>query len=44
MTWLPVIGFEGVYSISDAGQVRRDKPAPHTRSGLILKTRLNRGG
>ena len=38
------MGFEGYYSVSSEGRVRRDKPAPHTRRGLILKSRVNRGG
>jgi hypothetical protein len=35
--WLPVVGFEGKYSISDHGQVRND------RRGTILTGSLKRG-
>ena len=35
--WKPVIDFEGIYSISRLGRVRRDKPGRSTHKGLILK-------
>lgn len=34
--WRPVVGYEGWYSVSNLGRVRREKPGPHTRPGLIL--------
>lgn len=44
MIWKQVVGFEGIYSVSIDGQIRRDKPAPHTRPGLILKRRYDKDG
>lgn len=41
--WKPVVGLEGVYEVSNAGAVRRIKPAPHTRPGLVLKPSLVKG-
>ena len=35
--WKPVRGFENFYSISNLGNVRRDKKAKGTRVGMILK-------
>jgi hypothetical protein len=34
--WLPVVGFEGLYAVSDRGRIRREAPAPHTCVGKIL--------
>lgn len=31
--WLPVVGWEGIYSVSDLGNVRRDAPGPNARVG-----------
>lgn len=43
--WLPVSGFEGVYSVSDLGRVRRDSAAGRARAGRILKPSVDiRGG
>jgi len=42
--WKPVVGFEGYYSVSDLGRVRRDAPAPGTRPGFILKLKPERRG
>jgi len=35
--WKPVVGYEGIYDVSDGGRVRRVKPAQGTRAGQILK-------
>lgn len=35
--WLPVVGYEGWYSVSNVGRVRRDKSVAGTRPGKILK-------
>lgn len=36
--WRPVVGYEGLYSVSDWGRVRRDKSGRgHCRAGSILK-------
>ncbi len=37
--WLPVVGWEGWYSVSDRGRVRRDAPASGTTVGRILSGR-----
>ncbi len=42
-TWLPVVGFEGIYEVSDAGRVKRVKAAPRTRPGFILKPAVTPG-
>lgn len=52
--WRDVIGYEGIYSVSNLGRVRRDRQSCGTQAGLILKTfpdkysysivTLNRGG
>lgn len=36
-TWKPVVGFDGIYSVSSSGRVRRDKPENNTFAGRILK-------
>ena len=35
--WKPVIGYEGVYSVSNLGRVRRDAPACGASVGSIVK-------
>lgn len=35
--WRPVVGYEGWYSVSSLGRVRRDRPGRRTAAGLILK-------
>lgn len=35
--WKPVVGHEGIYSISSHGQLRRDKPENNTYVGRILR-------
>lgn len=35
--WRPVVGFDGIYSISDHGDVRRDAPGHGATAGRILK-------
>lgn len=35
--WRPVVGYEGWYSVSSHGRVRRDRTGRRTHSGLILK-------
>jgi hypothetical protein len=42
--WLPVVGWEGWYEVSDLGRVRRVKAAPRTRAGYILAASVNRSG
>jgi hypothetical protein len=37
--WRPVPEFEGLYSISNLGRLRRDCPAPGARAGSILRAR-----
>lgn len=41
---IPVEGYEQYYSVSDEGQVRREKPGCGTRVGLILKPRFDSDG
>ena len=42
--WRSVVGFEGVYSVSNQGRVRRDKGGKGIVTGLILKGSLTKGG
>jgi hypothetical protein len=35
--WRPVVGYEGVYSVSSLGRVRRDVGGRGTRSGIVRK-------
>lgn len=41
-TWKPVPGYEGWYSVSDRGRIRRDLGERGTQAGLILKLRPER--
>jgi Trp operon repressor len=34
--WLPVVGYEDVYSVSNFGKIRREKPYKSTKVGRIL--------
>lgn len=42
--WKPVPGYEGYYSISDLGRVRRDKSVTRAKAGHIMKQTLSRDG
>lgn len=42
--WRPVVGYEGVYSVSNLGRVRREKKAPGARIGRILKQHFGNSG
>lgn len=37
--WKSVYGYEGIYSVSNLGRIRRDKSCQGTRSGKIIKSR-----
>ena len=37
--WAQIVGYEGIYDISDVANVRRMKPEADTFVGKILKTR-----
>ena len=41
--WLPAPGFEGIYSVSSCGKVRRDKQSAGTTAGKILSPYSSRG-
>lgn len=43
-TWKPVPGFEGIYSVSACGLVRRDAPGRSTWVGRLLGTRPTSNG
>ena len=34
--WLPVVGYEGIYEVSDLGRVKRIKPGKGTATGLLI--------
>ena len=42
--WRPVVGFEGRYSVSSAGVVRRDAGGRGARPGHVLARRIQNGG
>lgn len=42
--WRDVVGYEGVYQVSDDGQVKRIKPGKSTRAGRLLKIRVGTRG
>jgi len=42
--WKPVVGYEGIYEVSDQGQVRRIKPEKNTHVGRILIGAIDRDG
>lgn len=42
--WKSVVGYEGVYSVSNMGSVRRDKKWRNTYIGRILKPRVDNFG
>ena len=42
--WKDVVGYEGVYSVSNHGRIRRDKPAERTKPGYIIKNSTNTHG
>ena len=41
--WRDVVGYEGIYQISDLGQVRRIKAGKRTKIGLVLKPQMAGG-
>lgn len=42
--WMPVVGHEGVYEVSDLGRVKRVAPGQGTHVGRILKPVIDRKG
>jgi hypothetical protein len=36
MRWAPIVGYEGIYEVSDEGDVRRIAPGKRTRPGRVL--------
>lgn len=42
--WLPVVGWEGLYEVSDKGRVRRVAPGPGTRYGRVLNRTILTSG
>jgi hypothetical protein len=42
--WKPVVGYEGIYSVSDAGRVRRDAPGQGARPGAVLRPSTMKSG
>lgn len=43
-TWKPVVGYEGLYEVSNLGRVKRIAVGPGARAGRILKARRLNGG
>lgn len=43
-TWRPIVGYEGRYEVSDAGEVRRVSGGCGARPGRILATHRDRYG
>ena len=42
--WLPVVGFEGIYDVSDHGRVKRVKGGPGAVVGRIIRHCINQYG
>lgn len=42
--WAPVVGYEGVYEVSDRGNVRRVVQRRHYPAGSLLRPALKQGG
>lgn len=42
--WLPIPGYEGLYSVSNFGRIRRDSACRSTFSGRILKPNTTKDG
>ena len=42
--WLPVVGYEGLYEVSDLGDVRSVRRTTNSRAGHVLKATLNNWG
>lgn len=42
--WVPVIGFEADYEVSDRGRVRRATPGRGARAGHVLSPHITRNG
>ena len=42
--WLPVVGYEGIYDVSDHGRVRRMKAYNNTWIGKVLKSVVGKNG
>lgn len=42
--WMPVVGYEGWYDVSDHGHVRRVKPGKGTHVGRVIKPLTNAYG
>lgn len=42
--WRPVVGYEGVYSVSSLGRVRRDAGGRGARAGYVLRSTLMKTG
>lgn len=40
-TWMPVVGYEGIYEVSDLGRVRRTGKAHGATRGLVLAQSLS---
>lgn len=43
-TWLPVVGYEGIYEVSDLGRVKRVRHTAGTHAGRLLSTRARQAG
>lgn len=41
--WRPVVGYEGLYEVSNAGQIKRVAGGSGSKPGRILKNQLKRG-
>lgn len=42
--WLPVVGFEGLYDVSDCGNIRRIAGGRGAKIGRILRSNVERDG
>ena len=42
--WLPVVGYEGIYEVSDQGRVRLSADRHGCKAGKVMSSRLNNSG
>jgi len=43
-TWKPIVGYEGIYEVSDLGRIKRVQPSAHSYVGKMLAGGLDQDG
>lgn len=42
--WKPIVGYEGLYSVSNFGRVRSERNSTNSKIGMIVKPDINKNG